>query len=637
MLPLLLLLSAASAQDRVLHTDRPLNVDLPLPAEDDAFTFAVFGDRTGGPAEGVKVLAQAVHDTNLVDPDLVMTVGDLINGYNQTAEWMEQMREYKRIMADLTAPWFPVAGNHDTYWRGPNRPPEEHEANYEDHFGPLWYAFEHKGCWFVVLYTDEPNPKTGERNFSKPASQKMSPEQLAFLDRTLTRAADARHVFVFLHHPRWFEGNYGDDWRRVHARLAAAGNVRAVFAGHIHRMVYTGPRDGIEYFTLATVGGGQSSLVPEAGYLHHWNLITVRDEGISCITLPVGAAIDPRDITQEVSAEARTLARTGLTTTASPTINARGAVDGQYELVLRNPVQHPIEASVALGAADSRWSFQPEHGHVTLGPGEERRFAVRARRRAGELDDTLRLPEATLQLDLLLDDARIRIPDRGQTLPLGLGSAPDPEAPDRALALHGDGDHVRVEHADAALPDGPLTLECRFRARSFAERTGLLCKTESCEYGLFANGGVLDFMVHLDGKYVSARARQAVPVDTWHHVAGVFDGAEVRLYVNGTLAARTPARGSRTKRSLPLLIGADTTGSGVATSPFDGEVDEVRLSTVARYAGETLAPLPTRHEPDADTHLLLRCDELVGPWLYDHSPRAAHPRWRGSPTLVPAR
>ena len=41
----------------------------------------------------------------------------------------------------------------------------------------------------------------------------------------------AQHVFVFCHHPRWTEGNYGDDWRRVHALLVAAGNVTAVFGG----------------------------------------------------------------------------------------------------------------------------------------------------------------------------------------------------------------------------------------------------------------------------------------------------------------------------------------------------------------------------------------------------------------------
>ena len=72
-------------------TTRSSEIVLPLPSEEDAFTFAVFGDRTGGQPEGVDVLADAVRDVNLIEPDLVMTVGDLVNGYNRTAEWLIQM------------------------------------------------------------------------------------------------------------------------------------------------------------------------------------------------------------------------------------------------------------------------------------------------------------------------------------------------------------------------------------------------------------------------------------------------------------------------------------------------------------------------------------------------------------------
>ncbi|MCA9287172.1 MAG: hypothetical protein KDA05_01220, partial [Phycisphaerales bacterium] len=83
------------APDGTRFTTNRHGAPLVLPTEQDAFTFVVFGDRTGGPVEGVSVLADAVRDTNLLEPDLVMTVGDLINGYNQTPEWMEQMREFK--------------------------------------------------------------------------------------------------------------------------------------------------------------------------------------------------------------------------------------------------------------------------------------------------------------------------------------------------------------------------------------------------------------------------------------------------------------------------------------------------------------------------------------------------------------
>jgi len=86
---------------------------LELPENEANFSFAVLGDRTGGPSEGVQILAQAVDEINLLDPDLVMTVGDMIQGYNGQVGWLMQMREYRHIMEGLHMPWFPVAGNHD--------------------------------------------------------------------------------------------------------------------------------------------------------------------------------------------------------------------------------------------------------------------------------------------------------------------------------------------------------------------------------------------------------------------------------------------------------------------------------------------------------------------------------------------
>ena len=108
------------------------------------------------------------------------------------------------------------------------------------------------------------------------------------------RGKDCNHQFIFLHHPRWIGGNYGDDWKkRVHPLLVEAGNVTAVFAGHIHHM-RSDPSDGIEYIALATVGGGQKGVVPEAGYLHQYHPVTVRKNQVAMAAFPVGQAMDVR-------------------------------------------------------------------------------------------------------------------------------------------------------------------------------------------------------------------------------------------------------------------------------------------------------------------------------------------------------
>lgn len=622
-------------------TSREGAAALLLPEEKDAFQFVVFGDRTGGPPEGVGVLADAVRDVNLLAPDLVLTVGDLIQGYTTRKNWIPQANEFKEVMNRLASPWFPVAGNHDVYWRGKDgavKPEGEHEALFETHFGPLWYAFEHKDCWFIVLYSDEGNPQTGIKDFKDPDAQKMSKEQFDWLRDTLVKAKDANHVFLFLHHPRWLKnaghGRYGDDWERVHQLLKAAGNVSAVFGGHIHQMRSDGPRDGIEYITLATTGGHVPGYGEALGYLHHYDVVTVRKEGISLAAIPVGKVLDPREMTGTLIAETRLFGEQALSPGPEVSLTNDGSASAGFQLEIRNPTSRPVDFTLGAGSEDSRWTFTPDHRHGILPAGGKTRLEFRVSRVASPLDETFRDPMLTLEAQYLAPGFRYTIPKRFIAVPLAFPAGGRVAAPNRALRFDGREDFLRVA-SKSFDPGETFTLECRFKADRFDGRTGLVTKAQGSDYGIFVNDGKPTFSVFIGESYLSVTAPgPLLKTHQWHHLAGLYDGREARLYLDGRLLASKTREGTRRRNDLPLVVGGDVDGAGTATSYFTGLIDYVRVSKTARYQGAEVTP-PARPAADPDTCLLLQLDEIIGLRLPDDSGSGAHAERCGRPVLIP--
>ena len=437
-------------------------------------------------------------------------------------------------------------------------------------------------------------------------------------------------MFVFLHHPRWLKKGYGDDWDRVHGMLSDAGNVKAVFAGHIHKMRYDGKRDGIEYFTLATIGGHQSGLSHAAGYLHQYHVVTVRKDGLNVASVPVGAVQDPRVITGKVSDAMRTLNGELRPKFSKPLAFARDlSIRGELGVRFRNPVDRLLELALIPESVDGRWQFQPDHIHVVVPAGESAHLKFRVRRDPSAIDRAFDIASLRLQADYLEGGLRFGLNEKRWPLPLDLSKLRRPAATsteNRALALAGGNDCAAVSLASVKLPDRAFTLEGWLNARAFRSRQGFLNNTESSGFGFFVNKGRPSWMVHLNGKYAEAKAGKArLTPGRWHHLAGVFTGKKVRLFVDGRLAAEVPAGGVRTGNSLPLLLGADVARGGRAVDALQGMIDEVRLSKGVRYEADFR---PRRRlATDERTVLHYRFDEDRSvPWAWDSS-RNAHHAW----------
>ncbi|GGF09478.1 LamG-like jellyroll fold domain-containing protein [Flavobacterium limi] len=88
-------------------------------------------------------------------------------------------------------------------------------------------------------------------------------------------------------------------------------------------------------------------------------------------------------------------------------------------------------------------------------------------------------------------------------------------------------------------------------------------------------------------KVVTAAA--SVQFGTWQHVAGVWDGSLLKIYVNGVLAATTTGVTGSSFLSLPN--NSYTIGFSYAGAPdeaFIGDIDEVRLWNYDRTAAQIL-------------------------------------------------
>lgn len=101
-------------------------------------------------------------------------------------------------------------------------------------------------------------------------------------------------------------------------------------------------------------------------------------------------------------------------------------------------------------------------------------------------------------------------------------------------------------------------------------------------YSLYTNGGGLQFYIGTSSTYVpSPNAGIGIWDGRWHHVAGTYDGASVRLFVDGfQVGSGTPSSAvidySRyTQRD--LFIGDYSEGGGTCRAGFIGDIDEVRI------------------------------------------------------------
>src|SRR5262249_40981490 len=96
------------------------------------------------------------------------------------------------------------------------------------------------------------------------------------------------------------------------------------------------------------------------------------------------------------------------------------------------------------------------------------------------------------------------------------------------------------------------------------------------------------------GAYAEA-VGATLPLNTWTHLAATYDGATMRLYVNGALAATKAGSGSLLTSTNQLQIGGDS----IYGQDLKGAIDEVRVYNTALSQAQVQSDMNTPLGGDA--------------------------------------
>ena len=201
--------------------------------------------------------------------------------------------------------------------------------------------------------------------------------------------------------------------------------------------------------------------------------------------------------------------------------------------------------------------------------------------------------------------------------------------PAGCLALF-DGEDDRVQCASIPALRGAkaLTVEAWIRPPSPLRRACLVAAQQSPDardLSLWQNAdGSLELAVRTAGGSRSCRSKPALQPGVWQHVAVVYDGRIVSMRVDGKPVHEETWNVPPAFSGTPVMIGA----AGDGKEPFSGEMDELRIWSVARSEREIRDAMTANVAPgQSGLAAYWRFDEGGGQIVRDWSSSVAHAMW----------
>ena len=307
------------------------------------FRFAILPDRTGG--NRPEVFEAAIAKLNLLQPEFVLSTGDLIDGYTLDPQVMlAQWQEFDGLVNRLAMPFHYVPGNHDIsnpvmldLWR--------------KRYGPPWSSFVYQNVLFLILHTED-RPLGG-----------LGAEQIAWAQKTLAANAGVAWTLVFMHQPLWRE----PDQRGFEpVRAALKGRKFTVFASHTHNYLKSSV-DGMDAYVLATAGGISPLRGVDFGEFDHLTWVTMKPDGPIVANLALDGVLPGDIVTEQTHPMVRAL-RDGSWLRVAPVVHDEPTFQNlTIPIEFRNPTAVPLHVLGTLTASRGL-SFSPLQINRTIAP-----------------------------------------------------------------------------------------------------------------------------------------------------------------------------------------------------------------------------------------------------------------------------
>ena len=293
----------------------------------DEFQFAILGDNSGGPREGV--VSAGMEKLNLLHPEFVVCLGDLVEGYAKPDgspatedTYRDWWAEFDAFLEELEMPFFFLPGNHDL-----NNPASVEV--WRERFGGTreYYHFRYKDTLFLMVSTEDPPKDTNALQETDPVRAEeiagayhrikesiaqgadseqvirllqpiedflgtvnISDEQIDYFRQAIEAHTDVRWTFVLMHAPAWWNpsGMDVDPGRFVEIENLLADRPYTVFSAHTHVYRYV-ERNGRDYITAAMTGAMN---IPRPGAIDHVIWVTMTHDGPKIANLLLNGILD---------------------------------------------------------------------------------------------------------------------------------------------------------------------------------------------------------------------------------------------------------------------------------------------------------------------------------------------------------